>query len=517
MTIRLNSEKRATLLILALIMILTTILAGCTGKDAETTVKTIDTEKILSEYRSILTIPRTGAAYPEKINEYIINRITEMGLQAETDSAGNVIVDVPATAGSEELPLTILQCHTDDEIAVSKGILFNAETDAILPDVYRDDDAIYGNGTSMGASGAVGIATILNVIRTSTQHGPLRAVFTAGKDGDMSGVKNLNAKYMDGHCLISLDGDKLGTVEVGAAYATTLRGDINTTPIATQGRHAYVLVASGFPERAAAVTDADEPHVNPVAIITEALSNARSAGILYELHEFVGGTNALRVPGEATAIVVLNDYEEKKFLQIFENVAKEYRNDAGDKATITMIETPVPAEVMSNEDADKALTFLFGFLSSDFSAATDEEASLCIGRVALSPGHFSCDISVQGRDQEVVDQIVSEQTNIEKLSGITITETERIPGFMKVADDESVQLLCESYGKIVGEESKTANRATVSELGYLREKNPDLQIMSIGVTIAKRNTVNESIDRNTLAYPANAILKYLNEENPTIA
>jgi dipeptidase D len=468
----------------------------------------------LSEYRTILTIPRTGEAYPEQINEYITNRANDMGLRAEIDSSGNVIVEVPATEGSENLPLTILQCHTDDEIAVSKGVLFNAEEDGILPDVYRDDGVIYGNGTSMGASGAIGIATILNVIQTSEQHGPLRAVFTTGKDGDMSGAKNLNAKYMEGHCLISLDGDKLGTVEVGAAYATTLRGDIDTTPVATQGRHAYVLVASGFPERAAAVTDADELHVNPMAIITQALSNARSAGILYELREFVGGMNALRIPGEATAIVVLNDYEEKKFLQIFEDVAKEYRNEGGDEVTIEMIETPVPDEVMSNEDADKALTFLFSFLSSDFSADTDAEASLCIGRVALSPGHFSCDISVQGRDTEVVDQIVAEQTNIEKLSGITITETGRIPGFRAEKDDESVRLLLESYGKALGEECKTANRATVSELGYLSEKNPDLQIMSIGITIAKRDTVNESIDRNTLATPANAILKYLNKENP---
>ncbi|MDR1028513.1 MAG: hypothetical protein LBL63_03745 [Clostridiales Family XIII bacterium] len=506
-----DTGRRTALWVLVCVLSTTFILSSCDAGGGATAA-TVDADNVLRQYRDILFFPRSGEGYPEKINAYISERVTTMGYTAETDASGNVIVDVPASAGAEEQPLTILQCHTGDEIAVSKSRLFDAANDGVLIDAYREDGIIQGDDTSMGASGAVGVATILTVLQTSLRHGPIRAIFTCGQDGDMSGARNLAPEYPEGHCLISLDGNRLGTVGIGAAYALTLRGDLNFTGAATQGRHAYVLAASGF-AGGRMTTNAGESRINPVTLITEALTKAKSQGIFYELCNFSAGSNALRMPEEATAVVVLNDYEEKKFIRTFDEGAREYRDRAGKDAEIAMIETAVPDEVMSNDESANALTFLFGLLSSDFSADQAISATLGIDRLDLSPHRFTCDISVLGADEEAVGKINDEKANIEKLSSIPLVETGRIPGFSTPEDSEAVRLLCKAYGHALGEDCKTGAEASVGELGYLKEKNPDLDIMSIGVTIDGRDTVNESFERNTLAIPANAILEYLTSES----
>jgi dipeptidase D len=362
----------------------------------------------------------------------------------------------------------------------------------------------------MGASGATGIATILNVLQTSQRHGPLRAIFTSGKNGDMSGAKNLDPSYLDGHCLIGLNGETTWTVNISSSYALTLNTERNLTATATQGRYAYVIAASGFSTGRVRASDYAS-RVNPVTIVSEVLTNAKSAGVFYELCEFSGGTDALHMPGEATAVVVVNDYEKKRFLQIFDSVEKTYR-DRAEQAMIAMIETIIPPEAVSNEDADNALTFLFGLLSSDFSNGGDAAASLYINHVDLSPQRFSCEIAVLGADKDAAERIVKEQTNIEKLSYLPVSETDRVPGFATDPDGEAVRRMIGAYGKVLKSDCETGAGTFACELGYLHEKNPDLDILSIGVTIDGKDTPEESIDRATIAVPANAILEYLNTE-----
>jgi dipeptidase D len=491
----------------------TVIFSGCDESVGKSTT-VIGTDDILQEFRAVLEIPRSGELYPNEINAYIAERVYEMGYEAKTDDAGNVIVDIPASPGAEDLPLTILQCHTDDEIAVSKDMLFNASTDGVRADLYREDGVIQANGTSMGASSAMGIASILNVLRATQAHGPLRAIFTSGRNGDMSGAKNLAAEYLNGDRLISLNGDKLGTVNFGSPYALTLNSDRDLTDTETQGRHAYVIAAAGFPEHKASLhTDDDEEPINPLTIITEVLANAKSAGVFYELCALSGQADGLCAPTEATAVVVVNDYERRKFLQIFDAVEKEYRNEAErHDAEIVMIETVLPERAVSNDDAGNVLTFLFGMSTGNFSSDEENPARLYINRVNLTPQHFSCEILIQGTDEKAVGKIVAEQNNIEKLSFIPVLETGRIPGFSTESDEAFALRLFESYENAIESDCTFVAGPIVNELGYLREKNPDLKILSIGVTIDARDTADESIDRDTMAVPANTIFGFLSGE-----
>ncbi|MDR0357184.1 MAG: hypothetical protein LBH63_02315 [Clostridiales Family XIII bacterium] len=510
MTAKSKFKRKAMIPIFACIIVATSVFPACEKHEVATSEEMIISEETaLREYKEILTIPRTGKSYPEEINRYIERRVDEMGYSAETDTSGNIIVDIPPALGAEDLPLVILQCRTDDAIESSRGLLFDAESDGVSPDLYRDDGTIRANGVSMGASGAVGIATALCVMDADQWHGSLRVIFTSGVNGDMSGAKRLNPDYLNGQVLINLNGTKLGEVGIGAPFAATFSGERELQSSDTQGRRAHVLAASGFPKNRM-LTDEDEPQINPAEILAEILMTAKSGGIIYDLCNFSGGTDALRIPSEATAIIVLNDYEERKFLQIFESAAKEYRNDVGDGVNIEMIETVVPEKCVSNDDASNVLTFLFGLLSADFSTDKGDKAGdLFINRADLSPDHFTCEISVAGIDEDTVNRIIAEQSNIEKLSGIPIEETRRIPGFSTSEDSENLQYLLKSYEKILGDECRLKKRSDVDELGYLREKNPEQDIMSVGITIEGKDTIGESIDRDALAIPANAILEYL--------
>ena len=123
----------------------------------------------------LVGIPSTSG-HEEYIRSFLEQRLKELGLTTQVDTAGNLIATLPGEG---------------------KPLLLNAHMDRVPPGLGHrptiQDDVLYSDGTTnLGADDAVGIAIILevlkHVIEQQLPHPPIVAVFTVQEEVGLRGA-----------------------------------------------------------------------------------------------------------------------------------------------------------------------------------------------------------------------------------------------------------------------------------------------------------------------------------------
>ncbi|MCR4793246.1 MAG: AAA family ATPase [Lachnospiraceae bacterium] len=165
-----------------------------------------DKVPLLHYFEEVTRIPRhTGCE--KAIGDYIVSCNEKRHHDLRTDDKGNILVYVEATEGYEDEPVIILQTHLDmiyEQDSDSDRDLTKEALGLIL-----DGNALFADGSTLGAASAYGIASMLTVMNDeSLPHPALQLLFTTGRYDDMKGARNFDASSLYGnrHILISLTG-----------------------------------------------------------------------------------------------------------------------------------------------------------------------------------------------------------------------------------------------------------------------------------------------------------------------
>ena len=125
-------------------------------------------EEVLKEFEALAKIPRPSK-HEQAVGQYLVERLSSMGLTVERDRIGNVIGELEASKGCEKAPRVIMQSHMDMVCVADEGVEFNPLTDPIK--LIRAEDYLYADGTSLGADDGIGISIIIYVLKRSDLHG----------------------------------------------------------------------------------------------------------------------------------------------------------------------------------------------------------------------------------------------------------------------------------------------------------------------------------------------------------
>jgi len=521
--------RRAVRPVVALFLIAALFLiGGCAGAQTQTaspeTVKAVSSKDVLAFYQSIITFPRSGSAYPRDLNAYILEQAEILGVDAEKDDAGNVIMRAPATTGNEKAQPVVLLAYTGADIVNAPSKPFDPYKDGV--GLIPSDEQVRAPGTSMGADGALGVATILSVLKFSESHGEITAVFANGtgtaraKDADsvddLTGkvtLKDLPFRLPENALLIEVGGADTNDIVGEAPTATLLTAKTTASAVSPGSNRAYVISASGFPDGTARIKTGKD-YTSPISIVTRILSETRNAGCVYQLCDFSGGTDACALPGEAQATVILGDYEERQFRKVFESVVDASKDALGDEdsgASINMIETVRPDFAIGEENVSNALTYLYGLMNLKISDAENADASLNIGEVKFDSTKFECDIAVVSAysGSDAASRIVNDQSAFERLSGIPVEKSGVIQGFSNYeteADEGAADAFANAYEEVTADDVHEEISDTLSPLGRLAQA---ATVKRIGITVHERGTPEEYFDKDEAAIPVNVILRYL--------
>ena len=297
-------------------------------------------EGVLKEFAGLAKCPRPSR-HEKIVSDYIVKRLGELGItQVVQDEVYNVIADVPATPGCEDLALTIVQGHMDMVCVAKPGVDYDPLTSEIK--LVREGNILRADGTSLGADDGIAVAVALYLIQQpDVQHGPLRLIFTVDEETGMTGATHLDPKYVqDAKYVLNCDSEYIDVLCVGSA------GSVHT--------HFYRTLTRRQPTINAGKS-------NAIKALAHTLRRLTDAGIAYELASINGGVAANAIPSSAEALLVLPDADTAAVQAVLDEAKAELDLVYGEvekTAAIVMEDRPMPETVLAADDAKAVVQLL---------------------------------------------------------------------------------------------------------------------------------------------------------------
>ena len=490
-----------------------TAMTGCSSKETEIKDSTAVQTGVLDEFYKILKIPRESD-HENAISTYLRSWAKENGYKVVRDNYHNVIINVPATAGYENAPTTILQTNMDTRIAIDENTIFDPFTNPIA--INDDGDTLTATGTSIGASSGIGMATALYVLKNSAQHGPLRVIFTADGENGMSGAANLKSKHLEGDYLINLNGNSDKTIGLGSGgtAAYDMIHEIQWT--APQNALPYILSISGL-NGGNANEDISDGGANAIKTIGEVLANAQGTGILFELGGFNGGISRDTIPTAATALVIINESDQRKMQKLVDDSMNAFKDAYGDVEkhySFTFEPVAMPDKVVSFDDNGSIISFIYGIINGVQSRSETYdviESASNLGMVSTATGNFLAQVSAGSTSDVGLYEITSAHEAISSMCSLNYTYIDGIPRWPDHPDSVLCTNIRAIWSSLFGDELEPGIIHKASECGWFAKKNPKLQIVSIGPMIVNANLPNEAIVKKTVSKPADVVMAFLEQ------
>ena len=241
-----------------------------------------------------------GSGNEAALRNKIVAWAAGLGLQHETDLAGNLLVRVPATLGREDRPCTVLQAHLDMVCEKNADVEFDFASQGL--DLAVEGELLTAVGTTLGADNGIGVAAAMALAEDpDVRHGPLELLFTVDEETGLSGAFGLQPGFLTGTRLLNLDTEEEGTVYIGCAgggdVACTLPCEREPRP---EGLAAHRITVRGLKGGHSGL-DIHENRANALKCLARVLDAADRAGLGYRLTKVEGGSMRNAIPREARA------------------------------------------------------------------------------------------------------------------------------------------------------------------------------------------------------------------------
>ena len=183
------------------------------------------TEHVLSIFKQISAIPRKSKD-EERIRAWLLSWAKDRGFSSATDAIGNIVIDIPATAGMEKVETVVLQGHMDMVCEKNAATKHDFEQDPLKLKV--NGDWVTAEGTTLGADNGIGVAAALALVEDPRiEHGPLELLLTVDEETGLTGAKDLDASIVSGRIMLNLDTEEDGAVYMGCAGGAAVRVRVN--------------------------------------------------------------------------------------------------------------------------------------------------------------------------------------------------------------------------------------------------------------------------------------------------
>lgn len=201
-------------------------------------IRELNPTALWGHFADMLAIPHTSY-HEESLKTHIKSFAERIGVEAQEDRAGNLILRKGASVGMEGVQGVILQAHLD---MVPQSV--SGEFDFLSEPIsaYVDGDYIRARETTLGADNGLGVAAAMAILEDEElSHGALEVLLTVSEESGMDGAFGLEEGSLQGDILLNLDTEDEGEFCVGCAGGLDL--------IATFGYEMEQTPRSGYVAR----------------------------------------------------------------------------------------------------------------------------------------------------------------------------------------------------------------------------------------------------------------------------
>lgn len=457
-------------------------------------------EGTLEWFRLISSVPH-GSWNEKAAVDLLEERFTQFGWATRRDDWNNLMAIIPASPGLEDRTPVVIQGHIDMVCAVAEGSGYVPERDPV--NIVIEGDVIKTDGrSSLGGDCALADSLAIWLMRQELPHGPVRLLLTAVEEQGMGGAKNVPDEWLAG-CknLINIDGSTPGymTIACAGGWREAITRKMEYT--APTGKTAWELSMEGFKGGHSGGL-IHKGRANPIRLITYFLGTLREKTD-FELARLKGGSAYNALPQDAAALIVTDDAAGLAAAvdELRAAIEKYYRILDPD-IVVTLAPAPMPERVWTAELTDAALDMgallhhgVYAMMDSD---PTQVASSGNLGMWKVN-GKDEMEITTFIRCKSTFDegQMARRHAVAARLCGFEV-DVDSHPGWDGSPDSPLVRLICEVYNRQTGGEMTVSGVHAGLEPAVLGEKNPDMEMVSIGPRLYNLHSITEWADLSSL-------------------
>ncbi len=459
-------------------------------------------ELVWYHFEEICKYPRPSKK-EEKIAGYIVSVGKRLGLQTERDKFGNIVIRKPATPGYENRKAVVLQGHIDMVCEKNRDVEHDFDNDPIYP--YIDGDWVKAKGTTLGADNGIGVACALAVLESKDiQHGPLECLFTLDEETGLTGASSLKKGFLKADILINMDSEELGTIFIGCSggknTAATFKAKLEKTP---KNYSTFEIKVGGLKGGHSGL----EIHVgrgNAVKILNRLIWSYSQENVI-RLSEINGGNKHNAIPRESFAVVLVPKNDEKKLKKFVtkynETVKSEFAFPEPD-LNVSIEKHPAPEKVMDEKTQKHLINALYAVphgvikMSNDIPGLVETSNNLAV----IETVGKNINIVTSQRSpvySENVD-ITNMVTSVFKLAGADITYGDGYPGWAPDINSDILKVFKTTFNQMYGKEPMVTAIHAGLECGIIKEKYPEMDMISFGPTMFGVHSPDERLQISTV-------------------
>jgi dipeptidase D len=437
----------------------------------------------------------------DQIRKYIITLAQKNKIPYRLDQQGNLALFVPASKGYESAPSVLIQNHLDMVCDALPGKKINFETDGLQLKIQ--DDWLLAQDTTLGADNGLGCAAALALILDEKViHPKLEILFTVDEETGLGGALNLSIEELGlvSETMINLDTEDWGILYVGCAGGFEQEFTKDIVLVETNHSTCLQFEITGLCGGHSGI-EIHLQHGNAIKLMIQALTELEPLGI--ELMEMRGGKAHNIIPRDALALFTAPDSQiekiENKILEI-EKIWKAIlpKADQNLKIKIKKIETLNKKKVMSKKDFKHFLSFhhlfpngahLFDWRSTELlvSVSNNLAISLFVNEklYTLSSTRFL--------DRPQSNFLLDKYHSLAEHFNYHLNIDTGYPSWKPIFDSPVVNLVKSQYEILYGETPNVAAIHAGLECGIIKDKMPDVDIVSFGPTIKGAHSPTERV------------------------
>ncbi|MGA9116451.1 MAG: aminoacyl-histidine dipeptidase [Bacteroidota bacterium] len=454
-------------------------------------------------FAEISRIPRCSKK-EEKIRAYVLATARRLGLEAQADKAGNVLVRKAASPGREDARSVALQGHLDMVCEKNKTTKHDFSRDPIQ--LVREGNILRADGTTLGADNGIAVATNLAIMEDrSLEHGPLEFLFTVDEETGLTGANRLAGGWLRSRTLLNLDSEEEGAVYVGCSGGRDTRGTWRLEQTAGPASAAALRVKVGGLRGGHSGLEIDKGRGNAIKILGRALTRLEAKGA--RLARLAGGNKHNAIPREAEAVVYVPVRMVPDALRSVEEFHLIARAELGGVDPDLTVEASVlkgmrrgkvmkPALQRALLCAVSALPHGVTRMSADIPGLVESSTNVAV----ILPKGKGVTIVTSQRSSiaSELSELCETVENILLLAGAEVRHGDGYPGWKPNLDSPILAVARSTYQSLFGKQPEVKAIHAGLECGIIGERCPGMDMVSFGPTLEGVHSPDEKIHIDTV-------------------
>ena len=475
-------------------------------------LKELQPAKVFQYFEEICNIPH-GSGNLDGISSYLEQFAKERGLFHVRDYANNIIIVKEATQGYEEVEPIILQGHMGMVTVKKVDCEIDLEKEPLKLKI--DGDFIYAEGTSLGGDDGIAVAYILAIMDSDDiAHPRIEAVITTDEEIGMEGATAIDLSMLKAKRMMNIDSEEEGILL--ASCAGGARIDCNIPIVREEKAGIFYKIKVGGLLGGHSGVEINKERGNAIKMLGRVLYMI-SKEMPIQIADLSGGEKDNAIPREAEAVVLVENTQEKRFVEFVKKIEEILKNEYNTKEKeLYLISVRLGNQnkrILKQESTKRVIDFLMvlpnGIMAMSIDIAGLVETSLNVGILKLEENEMIASSAIRSSIESAKKYIMEQMEVVSSLAGGSISVHGDYPGWQYDPDSKLRATMLQVYEEMFGIKPKVEAIHAGLECGIMISKIPGLDCVSFGPNIYDIHTTEERLSISSTERMWNYILEVL--------